>query len=179
MSIHTFQAKLSNGNEVSLGDYQGKVKLIVNTASKCGLTPQYEGLEKLYETYKDKGFTVLAFPCNQFAGQEPGTDEEISEFCSLQYNVTFPLFQKIEVNGEHTHPLYQYLKEQGPKEEGMDQNGRLYQFLQKSFPEFLEGSNIKWNFTKFLVDQDGNIVKRYPPTTAPEEISADIEKLLN
>lgn len=178
MSVHTFSANLSNGKEISLEDYKGKVALIVNTASKCGLTPQYEGMEKLNERYKEKGFTVLAFPCNQFAGQEPGTDEEISEFCSLNYNVTFPLFQKIDVNGENTHPLYQYLKEQGPEEESMDENGRLYQILQKNFPENLEGSNIKWNFTKFLIDQDGNIVKRYPPTTAPEEISADIEKLL-
>ena len=178
MSVHSFQANLSNGEEVGLDTYKGKVLLIVNTASKCGLTPQYEGLEKLYETYKEKGFTVLGFPCNQFGGQEPGTDEEISSFCSLNYHVEFPLFQKIEVNGENAHPLYQYLREQAPEEGNLDENGTLYKHLRANAPQLLEGSTIKWNFTKFLIDQDGNVAKRFAPTTTPEEMKEDIEKLL-
>jgi glutathione peroxidase len=178
MSVHSFQANLSNGEEVGLDTFKGKVLLIVNTASKCGLTPQYEGLEKLYDTYKEKGFTVLGFPCNQFGGQEPGTDEEISSFCSLNYQVEFPLFQKIEVNGENAHPLYQYLREQAPEEE-MDINSTLYKHLQNKAPELLEGSTIKWNFTKFLIDQEGNVVKRFSPVTTPEEIEKDIEALLS
>ncbi len=178
MSVHSFQANLSNGEEVGLDTFKGKVLLIVNTASKCGLTPQYEGLEKLYDTYKEKGFTVLGFPCNQFGGQEPGTNEEISSFCSLNYQVEFPLFQKIEVNGENAHPLYQYLREQAPEEE-MDINSTLYKHLQNNAPELLEGSTIKWNFTKFLIDQEGNVVKRFSPVTTPEEIEKDIEALLS
>src|SRR3954462_12769194 len=129
MSVYSFQVNLSNGEEVSLNTFKGKVMLIVNTASKCGLTPQYEGLEKLYDTYKEKGFTVLGFPCNQFGGQEPGTDEEISSFCSLNYQVEFPLFQKIEVHGENAHPLYHYLREQAPEEEKLDENSTLYKYL--------------------------------------------------
>ena len=177
MTVHSFQSNLSNGEEVGLDTFKGKVLLIVNTASKCGLTPQYEGLEKLYDTYKEKGFTVLGFPCNQFGGQEPGTDEEISSFCSLNYQVKFPLFQKIEVNGENAHPLYQYLREQAPEEE-IDVNSTLYKHLQNKAPELLEGSTIKWNFTKFLIDQEGIVVKRFSPITTPEEIEKDIEALL-
>ncbi|MDQ0221199.1 glutathione peroxidase [Peribacillus cavernae] len=172
MSVHSFHANLSNGEEISLEKYKGKVMLLVNTASKCGLTPQYEGIEKLFETYNEKGFTVLGFPCNQFGGQEPGTDEEISSFCSVNYNVTFPLFQKIEVNGENAHPLYQYLREQAPVDADLDENSPLNQ------DSNVEDSSIKWNFTKFLIDQDGNVVKRFAPTTKPEEIVGDIEKLL-
>jgi glutathione peroxidase len=178
MSVHSFQANLSNRKEISLEKYKGKVMLIVNTASKCGLTPQYEGIEKLYGTYKESGFTVLGFPCNQFGGQEPGTDEEINSFCSVNYNVTFPLFQKIEVNGENAHPLYQYLREQAPNDTDLDKNSLLYQHLSANAPELLEGSTIKWNFTKFLIGQDGNVFKRYAPTTNPEEIEEDIKKLL-
>ena len=174
MSVYSFQANLSNGEEISLEEYKGKVLLIVNTASKCGLTPQYEGMEKLYQTYKEDGFTVLGFPCNQFGGQEPGTDEEISSFCSVNYNVTFPLFQKIEVNGEHTHPLYQYLREQAPEDADLDENSPL-----KGNASELEDSSIKWNFTKFLIDQNGQVVQRFAPTTKPEEIVGDIEKLLS
>ena len=177
MTVHAFQSNLSNGEEVGLDTFKGKVLLIVNTASKCGLTPQYEGLEKLYDAYKEKGFTVLGFPCNQFGGQEPGTDEEISSFCSLNYQVEFPLFQKIEVNGENAHPLYQYLREKAPEEE-IDVNSTLYKHLQNKAPELLEGSTIKWNFTKFLIDQEGIVVKRFSPITTPEEIEKDIEALL-
>jgi glutathione peroxidase len=178
MSVHSFQANLSNGEEVSLDTFKGKILLIVNTASKCGLTPQYEGLEKLYDTYKEKGFTVLGFPCNQFGGQEPGTDEEISSFCSLNYQVEFPLFQKIEVNGENAHPLYKYLREQAPEEE-IDTNSALYKYLHENAPELLKGSTIKWNFTKFLINQEGKVVKRYSPTTTPDEIEKDIKALLS
>ncbi len=128
---------------------------------------------------KKAGLAVLGFPCNQFGGQEPGTNEEISNFCSVNYNVSFPLFQKIEVNGENAHPLYQYLREQAPVDSNFDEASFLYQHLSKNNPELLEGSTIKWNFTKFLIDQDGNVVKRYAPTVNPEEIAADIEKLLN
>ncbi len=116
MSIYAFQAELSNGENISLDDFKGNVLLIVNTASKCGLTPQYEGLEKLFRTYEDQGFSVLAFPCHQFGGQEPGSDEEIQAFCSVNYEVSFPVFKKIDVNGEHAHPLYRYLREQAPKD---------------------------------------------------------------
>lgn len=178
MTVHSFQTKLSNGEEVGLDLFKGKVLLIVNTASKCGLTPQYEGLEKLYEKYEEKGFTVLGFPCNQFGGQEPGTDEEISNFCSLNYQVKFPIFQKIEVNGEHAHPLYQHLREQAPEEENLDKESKLYKYLSQNAPELMEGSTIRWNFTKFLIDQEGKVVRRYSPTTSPEEIEEDIEKLL-
>ncbi|MCM3569021.1 glutathione peroxidase [Neobacillus mesonae] len=178
MSVYSFQAKLSNGEEISLDIYKGKVMLIVNTASKCGFTPQYEGLEKLYETYKENGFTVLGFPCNQFGGQEPGSNEEISSFCSLKYNVTFPIFQKIDVNGKNVHPLYQYLREQAPEDSDLDKEGSLCHFLRDKMPDLLEGSKIRWNFTKFLIDQNGNVIKRFSPTTKPEDIAWDIEKLL-
>jgi len=138
--------------------YEGKVVLIVNTASKCGFTPQYEGLEKLYNTYKDKGLVILGFPCNQFASQEPGSAEEISKFCTLKYGVTFPMFMKIEVNGKDADPLYKYLKTALP--------GTIT-------------NDIKWNFTKFLLDKNGKPFKRYASTVKPEEISSDIEKLLS
>lgn len=145
------------GKEISMDNYKGKVILIVNTASKCGLTPQYEGLQKLYEQYKDKGFVILGFPCNQFANQEPGDEKSISEGCLVNYGVSFPMFSKIEVNGKNTHPIFKYLKEQ--------LGGTL-------------GKSIKWNFTKFLIDSEGNPAKRYSPTTKPENITQDIEKLI-
>ncbi len=144
---------------IKLSDFKGKVLLIVNVASKCGFTPQYEGLEKLYRKYKNQGFEILAFPCNQFGNQEPGSNEEIKSFCSTKYNVTFHLFDKIEVNGANTHPLYSFLKEAKP---GM-----------------LGSKDIKWNFTKFLIDRNGNVVERFAPQTAPESIEKDIQKLLN
>lgn len=179
MSVHTFEANLSTGEKISLEQFKGNVLLIVNTASKCGLTPQYEGLEMLHKKYKDRGFSVLAFPCNQFGGQEPGTDEEIRSFCKVNYNVSFPLFQKIDVNGENAHPLYRYLREQAPKDEGLDENGRLYKLLAERSPEILTSNDIKWNFTKFLIDPNGNVVKRYAPNVTPQEIEGDIQKLLN
>ena len=151
-------ATLSNGNEVALGDYAGKVLLIVNTASKCGFTPQYTGLESLQKTYSANGFSVLAFPCNQFGGQEPGTEQEIESFCDLNYQTSFPLFSKIEVNGASSHPLFTHLKSEAPG--------------------VLGSKRIKWNFTKFLVNQQGQVVKRYAPSTKPEAIAEDIEALL-
>ena len=157
-TVMDFSAVLANGEPQDLNDYQGKVLLIVNTASKCGFTPQYTGLESLHQTYGERGFSVLAFPCNQFGGQEPGSEEEIQSFCDLNYQTSFPLFSKIEVNGAASHPLYAYLKEQAPG--------------------VLGSKRIKWNFTKFLVNQEGEVVKRYAPSTKPEAIASDIEALL-
>ena len=157
-TVMDFSATLSNGNEVALGDYAGKVLLIVNTASKCGFTPQYTGLESLQKTYSANGFSVLAFPCNQFGGQEPGTEQEIESFCDLNYQTSFPLFSKIEVNGASSHQLFTHLKSEAPG--------------------VLGSKRIKWNFTKFLVNQQGQVVKRYAPSTKPEAIAEDIEALL-
>ena len=156
-NFYQFNAKSLEGKDISMKNYEGKVVLIVNTASKCGFTPQYEGLEALYKKYQDKGLVILGFPCNQFAGQEPGNETQIGTFCSLNFGVTFPLFSKIEVNGKNAHPLYKFLKVQLP--------GTL-------------GNEIKWNFTKFLMDRKGNPVKRFGSTTKPEDITEDIEKLL-
>ena len=178
MSVYAYSARRNDGVEESLSAYRGKVLLIVNTASKCGLTPQYEGLEKLYAAYKDRGFEILAFPCNQFGGQEPGSDEEIREFCTTNYKVSFPLFSKIDVNGEGAHPLFRYLREQAPVDANFSPDSRLYQILKERFPGNLEGDNIRWNFTKFLIDRDGRVVARFSPPTTPEEIAPEIEKLL-
>lgn len=154
MSIYDFEVKTISGETISMSTFKNKVLLIVNVASKCGFTSQYEGLEILYEKYKDKGFVILGFPCNQFMNQEPLNEDEIKSFCSITYGVTFPMFAKIDVNGEHTHPLYTYLKE--------TQKGLL-------------GSEaIKWNFTKFLVDQNGVVVNRFAPATKPESLELDI-----
>ena len=158
MNIYDFTVKDPRGSDVNLSEYKGKVLLIVNTATGCGFTPQYEGLEKLYKEYKSKGFEVLDFPCNQFLHQAPGTDAEISDFCTLKYDTTFPRFKKIDVNGERAIPLYKWLK---------DQKGGIF------------GKAIKWNFTKFLVDREGNVVKRYSPTTVPSKIETEIKKLLS
>ena len=157
MGIYDYTVKDAKGNDVSLSEYQGKVMLIVNTATGCGFTPQYEGLQKLYDTYQKDGFEILDFPCNQFGHQAPGTDEEIVEFCQMKYNTTFRQFLKIDVNGDNESPLYTYLKSQ--------KGGIL-------------GKNIKWNFAKFLVDRKGNVVERYSSTETPEKIEADIKKLL-
>ena len=158
MALYDLTAPLPGGGTQSMADYRGKVLLIVNTASKCGFTPQYEGLEELYRDYKDRGFEVLAFPCNQFGAQEPGDADEIKNFCSLTYDVSFPMFAKIDVNGTHAHPLWTWLK---------DEKGGLLGF-----------DGIKWNFTKFLVGRDGKVIKRYAPTDKPESLARDIEKAL-
>lgn len=158
MNVFDFQATSLDGKPTNLATYRGKVALIVNTASACGFTPQYKGLEELHRRYADKGLAVLGFPCNQFGKQEPGNEAEIGAFCEKNYGVSFPMFAKIDVNGAQAHPLYQHLKSEAPG--------------------LLGTQRIKWNFTKFLVDQDGKVVKRYAPQTKPEEISGDIEKLL-
>ena len=158
-SIFNFSCKDVDGNEKNLSELQGKVTLVVNTASKCGFTPQYKGLEDLYQKYKDQGLEVLGFPCNQFGNQEPGSNNEIEEFCTLNYGVTFPMFSKVDVNGGSADPLFK--------------------FLTSNKKGLLGSSKIKWNFTKFLVDKDGNPVKRFAPTTTPEQISEDIEEILN
>ncbi len=181
MSIYDFEVTTIQGKKVSLKDYQGKVVLIVNTASKCGFTPQFEELEELNKKYKDKGLCVLGFPCNQFAEQDPGTASEITEFCKLNYGVTFQMFQKGDVRGDSAQPLFKYLTSQkGFK--GFDMNHPiakvLLDALEKNFPEYLEGDSIKWNFTKFLINKEGEVVERYEPTTTPAAIAGDIEKLL-
>ena len=157
-SLHQFSATAIDGQDVDLSDYEGKVVLVVNTASQCGFTPQYQGLQQLHEQYADQGFAVLGFPCDQFGNQEPGADSEIAGFCERNFGVTFPLFSKVEVNGEDAHPVYQWLR---------DQKGGLL------------GSKIKWNFTKYLVGKDGTVIDRYAPTTKPEKLSGDIEKALH
>ena len=157
MSIYGFKVMSNKGEEISLEQYKGKVLLIVNTATGCGFTPQYKGLEELYLKHHEEGFEILDFPCNQFAHQAPGSDAEIQQFCTLRYNTTFPRFKKIEVNGDKEEPLYTFLKTQ--------QKGKM-------------GDNIKWNFTKFLVDKEGNVVGRYGPAVKPEKIEKDIVALL-
>ncbi|PQA39124.1 glutathione peroxidase [Amnimonas aquatica] len=156
--IYDIRARNITGEERALGDFRGQVMLIVNTASKCGFTPQFTGLEALYEKYKGQGFAVLGFPCNQFLNQDPGDEQEIASFCSMDYGVTFPMFAKIEVNGPGAHPLFQHLTQEAPG--------------------LLGSKAIKWNFTKFLVDRNGRVVDRYAPTTKPEDIAKDIEKAL-
>ncbi len=159
MSIYDFKVKTIVGEETTLKPYKGKTILIVNVASKCGFTKQYAGLQALYEKYKEQDFVVLGFPCNQFMSQEPGTEKEIQNFCQINFGVTFPLFSKIDVNGDNTHPLYVYLKS---KSSG-----------------FLGSESIKWNFTKFLVDKKGNVIKRFGSSTEPKEIEKDIEKYIS
>jgi len=156
-TLADFTATSIDGREVDLADFTGRVVLVVNTASQCGFTPQYQGLQRLHDTYADRGFSVLGFPCDQFGGQEPGTEEEIASFCERNFGVSFPLFAKVEVNGAGAHPLFRWLRS--------EKGGLL-------------GSRIKWNFTKFLVDHDGRVVRRYGPTTAPDRIAADIEAAL-
>lgn len=157
-SIYDYEVKTIDGETTTLAPYKGQVMLIVNVASKCGYTPQYEGLQALYEKYKARGFVVLGFPCDQFAHQEPGTEAEIKNFCRVNFGVTFPMFAKISVNGDDAHPLYRFLKSEKPG--------------------FLGTEAIKWNFTKFLIDRDGTVVERYAPSTKPKEIESNIEKLL-
>ncbi|WP_349259005.1 glutathione peroxidase [Bdellovibrio sp.] len=158
-TMHSFKVKAADGSDVSLDKYQGHPVLIVNVASKCGFTPQYKGLEELYEKFKDKGFMILGFPCNQFGSQEPGSNSEIQQFCSLNYGVTFPVMAKIDVNGSDADPLYKWLKEEAPGILGTEM--------------------IKWNFTKFLIGKDGKVLKRYAPNDKPEDIVDDVQKALS
>ncbi len=157
-NVFDFSCSTSSGDERSLADYRGKVLLVVNTASKCGFTPQFAGLEEMYEKYRERGLEILGFPCNQFGKQDPGSNEEITEFCQLNYGVSFPMFGKIEVNGRGADPLYQHLK--------------------KAAPGALGTRGIKWNFTKFLINRDGEVLKRFSPATTPAQIEKEIEQLL-
>jgi glutathione peroxidase len=157
-SVYDFSARTIDGDEKALADYQGQAMLVVNTASKCGFTPQYTGLEALWQKYHDQGLVVLGFPCDQFGHQEPGNEEEIKSFCSLSYDVTFPMFAKIDVNGENAHPLWKFLKKEKSGLLGIDA--------------------IKWNFSKFLIDKSGKVVKRYAPTDTPEKIEKDLASVL-
>lgn len=177
MNIYDFKAKKVDGTEVSLKEYEGKVLLIVNTATGCGFTPQYDGLEALYGKYRDRGFEILDFPCNQFLNQAPGTGEEIVNFCKLNFGTEFETFDKIEVNGENAHPLYKFLKEQAPVD--ID-NGGLQALKEKlKSKDFSVGeTEIQWNFTKFLIDRSGKVIGRFAPPVTPEELAEHIEKLL-
>lgn len=158
MNFYDFEAKKLNGKEASMADFKGKTVIVVNTASKCGLTPQYEGLEKLYSKYKEQGLVILGFPCNQFANQESGNSDEIAEFCQVNYGVSFPMFDKIDVNGKDAHPIFKYLKS--------ELKGGIL------------GSKIKWNFTKFIIDKNGKPVKRFSPVTTPEKMESYIQQIL-
>ncbi|WP_409332607.1 glutathione peroxidase [Trujillonella humicola] len=178
MKTHDFTVDAADGSTQRLSDYAGKVLLVVNTASKCGLTPQYEGLQQLYTRYRDRGLEVLGFPSNQFMGQEPGTNEEIQEFCSTQYGVTFPVFAKVDVNGEDAHPLWSYLRAADPGDFSAETAPGLYDHIAKMRPEAIGTDEVKWNFTKFLVGRDGEVVRRYEPTVQPAQIEADIEAAL-
>lgn len=157
-SVYDYSAKTITGEDKPVADFRGQVLLVVNTASKCGFTPQFKGLEALYGKYREQGFSVLGFPCNQFLGQEPGDEAQISEFCELNYGVTFPMFAKIDVNGDNAHPLFRHLT--------------------NAAPGLLGSKAVKWNFTKFLVDRKGNVVHRYAPATKPEDIESDLRMLL-
>lgn len=181
MTIYSFQADKTNGMKVRLADYKGKVMLIVNTASKCHFTPQFEDLQKLYLQYRDQGFEILGFPCNQFAEQEPGTNEEAAGFCKMNYGVTFPIFAKSDVNGEEANPIFKFLKERIPfrgfNEDNVSER-LLKMMISAKGPEWLVGEHIKWNFTKFLIDQEGNVIKRFEPTDGLDDITENIHKLL-
>ncbi|TAL17999.1 MAG: glutathione peroxidase [Aquabacterium sp.] len=157
-SVYDFKAQTITGQEVALSDYRGKALLIVNTASKCGFTPQFEGLEKLWQTYGPKGLVIVGFPCNQFGSQDPGSNDEIASFCQLNYGVSFPMFEKIDVNGPNAHPLYKWLVQEAPG--------------------ILGTKAIKWNFTKFLIGRDGQVISRYAPTDTPKSLTEDVEKAL-
>ena len=180
-NVYDFTVKDRRGNDVSLAEYKGKVLLIVNTATRCGFTPQYEELEALYKNYREQGLEILDFPCNQFGDQAPGTEEEIHQFCTLNFGTEFPQFKKIEVNGENELPLYTYLKSQRGFQ-GFDKSHKIGELLDdmlsKADPDYASKSDIKWNFTKFLVDREGNVVERYEPTTECDVIEEAIKQLL-
>ena len=176
---YDFKSLNNKGVEMDFAQYEGKVLMIVNTASKCGFTPQYDGLEALYQKYKDQGLTIVGFPCDQFAHQEPGSNEEIAEFCRLNHGVTFQLMSKIDVNGPDANPVFEYLKSAAPAEEYKGLKAKAAHAMLKGLSKSVEkDSDILWNFTKFLVNRDGTIVKRYAPTTTPEDIEKDIQGML-
>ena len=178
-TIYDFKALNNKGEEVDFSQYKGQVLMIVNTASKCGFTPQYDGLEALYQKYKDQGLVIIGFPCDQFAHQEPGSDEEIAEFCRLNHGVTFPLMKKTDVNGKDAHPIFEYLKTAAPTEEYKGIKAKATHTMLKGISKSVEkDSDILWNFTKFLVSKDGSIVKRFAPTTEPADFEKDIQEML-
>lgn len=176
MTVHDFDVIAADGSSKQLGDYAGSMLLIINVASKCGFTPQYAGLEALQEEYGQRGVQVLGFPCNQFGGQEPGTDEDIQSFCSLTYDVTFPVFAKVDVNGPDAAPLFTYLRAQAPGDFGPDHF--LYERVKATRPEAIDTDEIRWNFTKFLVGTDGQVIRRYESNVTPEQIGIDIAEYL-
>ena len=178
-TIYDFKAIASNGKEIDFSDFRGKVLLIINTASKCGFTPQFDGLEKLNEKYRERGLVCIGFPCNQFAHQDPGSDSEIEGFCRVNYGVTFQIMKKIDVNGNYEHPIFTYLKEAAPTEEYKGLKAKAAAAMFKTISKSVEkDSDIKWNVTKFLISRDGNIVKRFAPTTEPKDIEKVIEEML-
>ena len=177
--IYDFKALNNKGVEMDFAQYEGKVLMIVNTASKCGFTPQYDGLEALYQKYKDQGLTIVGFPCDQFAHQEPGSNEEIAEFCRLYHGVTFQLMSKIDVNGPNANPVFEYLKSAAPAEEYKGLKAKAAHAMLKGLSKSVEkDSDILWNFTKFLINRDGTVVKRYAPTTTPADLEKDIQGML-
>lgn len=181
MNVYDFKVKNINGDDVSLSEYSGKLILIVNTASKCGFTPQYDGLEKLYRKYKTQGLVILGFPSNQFLEQEPDENGKILSFCKLHYGVSFPLFSKIDVRGENADPLFKYLSDAAPFngfELNKDSGRKIQGVIKKYYPENLEGNGVKWNFTKFLIGRDGTVKGRYEPTVTPEELDPVIDSSL-
>ena len=177
MTVYKHTVKDGTGNDVALSQYDGKVLLIVNTATKCGLTPQYEALEAMYKKYHDRGLEILDFPSNQFLSQAPGTDEEITEFCTLNYGTTFPRFAKIDVNGKDAAPLFTYLKS-AAKTDADDPEASAFRRMLADLRQSVLGDDIKWNFTKFLVNRDGTVVTRFGPTFKPTDIEARVEELL-
>ena len=181
MNFYNLSATDIDGNEVSMEEYEGQVVLVVNTASKCGFTPQYEDLQKLYLEYKDQGLEILGFPCNQFEAQEPGSNDETKTFCTFNYGVSFPLFEKVDVNGPETHPVFDFLKSEIDFE-GVDMsnmtNKIIDKILDEKYPEYKVGNAIRWNFTKFLVDRNGNVVKRFESSFEPRDLAAHIKPLL-
>ncbi|MDQ8734140.1 glutathione peroxidase [Paenibacillus sp. LHD-38] len=181
MSIYSYELETIKGEQQSMEQYKGKVLIVVNTASKCGFTPQYTDLQKLYGEYKDQGLEILGFPSNQFGEQEPGANSDVQSFCQLNYGVTFPLFDKTDVRDEKAHPLFKYLTEEAPFEgfDTSEPSGKMLNaFLDEKLPHYLLGNSIKWNFTKFLIDREGNVVKRFESTYEPLDMRAEIERLL-
>ena len=177
--IYDFKALNNKGLDFDFAQFEGKVLMIVNTASKCGFTPQYDGLEALYQKYKDQGLVIVGFPCDQFAHQEPGSDEQIAEFCRINHGVTFPLMKKIDVNGPSADLIFEYLKSAAPAEEYKGLKAKATRTMLKGLSKSVEkDSDILWNFTKFLINRDGTAVKRFPPVTTPEEMEEDIKAML-
>ena len=179
-TIYDFKALNNRGVEVDMAQYRGKVLMIVNTASKCGFTPQYDGLEALYKKYQESGLVILGFPCDQFKHQEPGTDEEIAEFCRINHGVTFPLMKKVDVYGENAHPIFKYLTQQVPEENvsGLKDKAVMKMVDSLSKSEGRKKGEIRWNFTKFLISKDGSVIKRFAPVAKPEDMESEIETML-